>query len=282
MEDMGNDPTARRRPAGTPRSARRRPTRRRRATSTPSGTTPSCTSTRSSTRRVRRQRRAAHAADRRPGSGPTTPNFSVISPNLCHDGHDAPCANGEPGGLSSIDAWLREWVPVITGCPAFKQDGLLLITFDEAENGDATRLLRREPVPNTPNNGGPPPGWAAAASAQSRSRRSSGRAPSARPPTTTTRRCAPSRASSRCPTSATPPRRTPGSSRRTSSPPAERRQSRRVWRQGPGITSRSRFTTQTMIVAQTSAQKPWMSKPRRSRRSGAASASRRRTRSAAA
>lgn len=61
----------------------------------------------------------------------TTPNFAFITPDLCHDGHDAPCRNGEPGGLVSADRFLREWVPRITASPAFRQDGLLIITFDE-------------------------------------------------------------------------------------------------------------------------------------------------------
>jgi hypothetical protein len=37
-----------------------------------------------------------------------TANFNFITPDLCHDGHDEPCTNGEPGGLVSADAWLRE------------------------------------------------------------------------------------------------------------------------------------------------------------------------------
>ncbi len=78
----------------------------------------------------------------------TTPNFAFIVPNLCHDGHDgggsARCVNGEPGGLVSADAFLREFVPQITAAPAFRRDGLLIVTFDEADiaddydtNGDA-------------------------------------------------------------------------------------------------------------------------------------------------
>ncbi len=67
----------------------------------------------------------------------TTPNFVFISPNLCHDGHDAPCKNGEPGGLKSADAFLRKWVPLITSSPAYRHAGLLVITFDE---GDAEVL----------------------------------------------------------------------------------------------------------------------------------------------
>lgn len=67
----------------------------------------------------------------------TTPNFSFITPNLCHDGHDAPCRNGEPGGLVSADRFLRDWVPRILASPAFRQDGLLIVTFDEGTDAAA-------------------------------------------------------------------------------------------------------------------------------------------------
>ncbi|MGH8209755.1 MAG: alkaline phosphatase family protein, partial [Steroidobacteraceae bacterium] len=43
------------------------------------------------------------------------------------------CIDGAPGGLPAVDAFLRKWVPRITASPAFKQDGLLIITFDESE-----------------------------------------------------------------------------------------------------------------------------------------------------
>jgi len=65
----------------------------------------------------------------------TTPNLSYIVPNICHDGHDAPCRDGEPGGLVSADAFLKQWVPLILNSPAYKQDGALIITFDEADSG---------------------------------------------------------------------------------------------------------------------------------------------------
>jgi hypothetical protein len=78
-----------------------------------------------------------------------TPNFSFISPNLCHDGHDRPCENGEPGSLESADAFLRHWVPLITGSPTFQADGLLIITFDEAMTTDATACCDEQPGPNT-------------------------------------------------------------------------------------------------------------------------------------
>lgn len=63
----------------------------------------------------------------------TTANLNYITPNLCNDGHDNPCVDGTPGGLPAADAWLREWVPRITSSPAFQQDGMLVITFDEGD-----------------------------------------------------------------------------------------------------------------------------------------------------
>jgi hypothetical protein len=65
----------------------------------------------------------------------TTRNLTYITPNLCNDGHDSPCVDGSPGGLTSADAWLRQWVPDILASPAYRRNGLLVITFDEAEKG---------------------------------------------------------------------------------------------------------------------------------------------------
>ena len=67
----------------------------------------------------------------------TTPAFSWLSPNLCMDGHDAPCADGDPGGLTEINGFLQMWVPQILNSPAYKQGGLLLITFDEGSTSAA-------------------------------------------------------------------------------------------------------------------------------------------------
>lgn len=85
-------------------------------------------------------------------SAATTPNYSFITPDLCADGHDGSCADGGPGGFDGIDAFLREWVPKITGSPAFQQDGFLLITFDESDDNpdDGNDACCDEPTgPNT-------------------------------------------------------------------------------------------------------------------------------------
>jgi hypothetical protein len=66
-------------------------------------------------------------------SAATTPNYVFITPNLCNDGHDPLCIDGTPGGFQAVDAFLRKWVPLILASPAYKQDGLLVITFDESE-----------------------------------------------------------------------------------------------------------------------------------------------------
>jgi hypothetical protein len=85
----------------------------------------------------------------------TTFNLSMITPNLCHDGHDAPCVDGQPGGLASADQWLKQWVPAITSSPAFKQDGVLVITFDESDGpqSDASACCGEGPGPNSPQPG---------------------------------------------------------------------------------------------------------------------------------
>jgi len=87
-------------------------------------------------------------------SAARTPNYVFISPNLCHDGHDQPCVSHEPGGLVSADAFLRHWVPIITGAPAFRANGLLVVTFDEAIDLDMTACCKEPTGPNTKQ-----PGW---------------------------------------------------------------------------------------------------------------------------
>ena len=87
-------------------------------------------------------------------SSDTTRNFSFITPNLCHDGHDTNCADGEPGGLTSVDQFLSQWVPAIEASPAFQDNGLLIVTTDEAEfnqNGeDSTACCNEQPGPDSP------------------------------------------------------------------------------------------------------------------------------------
>ena len=89
----------------------------------------------------------------------TTANFVFITPNLCHDGHDGngavkACKNGEVtdgvhfgGGLVGANAFLKATVPMILNSPAFKEDGLLIITFDEGGLNQLTSV-NGSPTPN--------------------------------------------------------------------------------------------------------------------------------------
>ena len=80
----------------------------------------------------------------------TTPNLVFIVPDLCDDGHDSPCIDGAPGGLISADGFLRTLAPAILASPAFRQDGMLVVTFDEAgSNGpqDSAACCGEEPMP---------------------------------------------------------------------------------------------------------------------------------------
>ena len=79
----------------------------------------------------------------------TTPALSWITPNDCSDGHDAVCHGNNlsggwsnpttpkapvnyTGGLYSADLFLEHIIPQIEASPAFKEGGLIDITFDEA------------------------------------------------------------------------------------------------------------------------------------------------------
>lgn len=67
------------------------------------------------------------------------PNYSFVVPNLNHDAHDCPAA---PTGctnavkLATADAWLKNNIAPLFNNPAFQQDGILIIVFDEGFNTD--------------------------------------------------------------------------------------------------------------------------------------------------
>jgi hypothetical protein len=58
------------------------------------------------------------------------PAFSFITPDTCHDGHDATCSNGSPGGLVGADQWLSANLPPLVSYLQ-SHNGLLVINFDE-------------------------------------------------------------------------------------------------------------------------------------------------------
>ncbi|OLC65581.1 MAG: hypothetical protein AUH69_09065 [Actinobacteria bacterium 13_1_40CM_4_65_12] len=60
----------------------------------------------------------------------TVPNFVWITPDLCHDGHDC--------STQVADQWLSQTVPKILATSAWKDGGLLLITWDEDDGEGST------------------------------------------------------------------------------------------------------------------------------------------------
>jgi phosphatidylinositol-3-phosphatase len=95
-------------------------------------------------------------------SAATTPNYAFISPDLCNDGHDTPCIDGGPGGMTQANTFLKGLIPQIMGSPAYRDRGLIIVTFDEAEaegsEADSSACCNEQSGPNTPSPGGIHPG----------------------------------------------------------------------------------------------------------------------------
>ncbi len=108
---------------------------------------------------------AAHIVSFRPlpadlAQARTTPAFSFLVPSLCNDGHDAPCVTGAPGGLLQADAFLAQWVPKIMAAPAYRDGGLIVVTFDEGSDaaaccGETSGLSAAHPNVPLPGKTGP-------------------------------------------------------------------------------------------------------------------------------
>jgi hypothetical protein len=82
----------------------------------------------------------------------TTPDFSLIVPNNCSNGHDAVCAGNNlsggfgtgasaqvpnsptnyTGGTYSESLFLQHVIPEIEASPAFNDNGLIIVTYDES------------------------------------------------------------------------------------------------------------------------------------------------------
>ena len=59
-------------------------------------------------------------------------DYNFISPNLCDDMHND--CGGDP--IQNGDAWLSREVPKIMASDAYKRGGVILITWDESEDGE--------------------------------------------------------------------------------------------------------------------------------------------------
>ena len=105
----------------------------------------------------------------------TTPNLSWIGPNLCDQGHDfcpnfyadrasgkffegAEICHGEQPASEYCDAqtsaFLKMLIPKITASPAYRENGLIVITWDEANFYNSSPYVDNRACCNEPNEPG--------------------------------------------------------------------------------------------------------------------------------
>ena len=72
----------------------------------------------------------------------TTPGLSFITPNMADDGHDA--------FVDQTSAWAAYWVRQILASAAYRQDGMVIIVYDESSaSGTAGAAGPLQTVPNS-------------------------------------------------------------------------------------------------------------------------------------
>lgn len=85
----------------------------------------------------------------------TTPALSYIVPDVCDDGSDVPCSAGARSGMAAADAFLKTVVPKIERSPAYKDGGMIAITFDGAPQtgpyADSSSCCNNPKYPNLPS-----------------------------------------------------------------------------------------------------------------------------------
>ncbi len=84
----------------------------------------------------------------------STPSLAYIVPDRCEDGSETPCAPGAPAGLAAAETFLRKVVPEIQASAAYREGGLIAITFDQAPQtgpgADSSGCCTLAPYPNLP------------------------------------------------------------------------------------------------------------------------------------
>ncbi len=88
-------------------------------------------------------------------SAKRTPSFAYLVPDRCHDANPTPCTAGAPAGPAQADSFLEQVVPEILGSKAYEENGLLVITTDQApasgEFADSSSCCGQPLFPNVPS-----------------------------------------------------------------------------------------------------------------------------------
>jgi hypothetical protein len=74
-------------------------------------------------------------------------NFNYIAPDLCNAGFRGQCPEGTADGAAPANAWLEKLVPEILSSPAYKKDGLLIVSFGAAQP-EAAAPTETTPAPD--------------------------------------------------------------------------------------------------------------------------------------
>ncbi len=84
----------------------------------------------------------------------STASFSYIAPGPCDDGSPTPCGPSKADGMAAADGFLQKVIPQILASKAYKQNGLLAITVDNApatgEYADSSSCCGQPKFPNLP------------------------------------------------------------------------------------------------------------------------------------
>ncbi len=91
------------------------------------------------------------------GPASAVPALSYIVPGRCEDGGPAACTAGAPTGPADTSAFLEKVIPEITASKAYKSNGLIVITTDEApstgEFADSSSCCGQPAYPNLTTTG---------------------------------------------------------------------------------------------------------------------------------
>jgi hypothetical protein len=64
----------------------------------------------------------------------TLPNYSMVTPDMCNDGHNSTGCSGGKTQLDRAGAWLKGFLAPVFQDPTLVKDTLIVVTFDESDN----------------------------------------------------------------------------------------------------------------------------------------------------
>jgi hypothetical protein len=66
------------------------------------------------------------------------PEFGLLVPDSCEDGHDVPCRDGRPGGMATAGQWVTRELTALLQSKQWSDRSLLVVTFDESVGSDTS------------------------------------------------------------------------------------------------------------------------------------------------